>query len=484
MKIVTYMWMMRLVFIFLSIQASSAYSKETNRLAVEAGSSVVILAPTVKRIAVGNGNIVQANAMNGKEVLVFGKSKGSTTIDLWFSNGKRVSYQIVVTPEGMKRIHEELTQLLKTIPNAQALIAGDKVVIQGEDLSDADRSKISNISKLYPDVIDFSSQQGWDRMVLLDVQVIEIPTTRMQDLGVRWDPSSTGGMQTGIAWEASSSNILQRAGEAALDVAYPTKHVAGMFGLNALLNARIAALSKSGEAVVLAQPQLLTRSGSTASFLAGGEVPYATVDKEGRSITTFRQYGVSLNITPRADRLGAIRSKLEIEVSSVDATISVPGGPALKVRRASTEFNVRSGQTLVVGGFLSREKTIDREGVPGVSNLPVLGRLFSAEREQARQTELAIFVTPVVVDADDPQMVMRATKGNAILSDTFKEPARLINSYTKDQPAVSPNHYSGKHSQWEDLPLETTAQQTETDPSQPNTSHPNTGRSNTSQWEQ
>ena len=85
MKIVTYMWMMRLVFIFLSIQASSAYSKETNRLAVEAGSSVVILAPTVKRIAVGNGNIVQANAMNGKEVLVFGKSKGSTTIDLWFS---------------------------------------------------------------------------------------------------------------------------------------------------------------------------------------------------------------------------------------------------------------------------------------------------------------------------------------------------------------------------------------------------------------
>ena len=454
---------LRLICIFIAIPNSYVHANESKRLDIEAGSSVVIPAPSIKRIAVGNGNIVQANAMNGKEVLVFGKSKGTTTMDLWFANGKRVSYQIIVRPDGIKRIHEELTQLLKTIPNAQALIAGDKVVIQGEDLSDSDRLKISNISKIYPDVIDFSSQQGWDRMVLLDVQVIEIPTTRMQDLGVRWDPSTDGGMQTGIAWEASTPNILQRAGQAALDVAYPANHIAGMFGLNALLNARIAALSKSGEAVVLAQPQLLTRSGSTASFLAGGEVPYAAVDKEGRSITTFRKYGVSLNITPRADRLGAIRSKLEIEVSSVDATISVPGGPALKVRRASTEFNVRSGQTLVVGGFLSRERTIDREGIPGISDVPVLGRLFSAEREQSRQTELAIFVTPIVVDADDPQMVLRASKGNAILSDTFKQSPRLIDRYRPDQTVDSRNHFSGVHSQWEDMPLEDTAQQTESD---------------------
>jgi pilus assembly protein CpaC len=247
-----------------------------------------------------------------------------------------------------------------------------------------------------------------------------------------------------------------------------------MFGLNALLNARIAALSKSGEAVVLAQPQLLTRSGSTASFLAGGEVPYATVDKEGRSIVTFRQYGVSLNMTPHADRLGAIRSKIEIEVSSVDATILVPGGPALKVRRASTEFNVRSGQTLVVGGFLSRERTIDREGIPGVSDVPLLGRLFSADREQARQTELAIFVTPVIVDADDPQMLMRASKGNAILSETFKEPVHLINRYTSHPSVASQRQDSSGYAQWQDDPHEANTQQQQTDLIPPNTS----------QWEQ
>lgn len=430
------------VYCLLFVISRHAMAIEPVHITIEAGSSTVLQATAIKRLAVGNGNIVQASAMNGKEVLVFAKSKGETTLEIWQANGKRQSYRITVNPEGIKRIHQELTQLLKSIPNAKAVIAGDKVVIQGEELADADRMKIANLANLYPEVIDFTSQLGWDRMVMLDVQVIELPSTRMQELGVRWDPTSTGGMQTGVAWEASSGSVTQRAGQSALDVAYPAKQIAGMFGLNAILSARIAALSKSGEAVVLAQPQLLARNGSTASFLAGGEVPYAAVDKDGRSTTTFRKYGVSLNITPHADRSGTVRSKLEIEVSSVDATIAVPGGPALKVRRATTEFNVRSGQTIVVGGFLSREQSIDLDGVPGLSSVPVLGRLFGVERDQVRKTELAIFVTPIVVDADDPHLVSRVHRGQAILADTFKDAPRLMDGFPANQHTV--------FDQWED----------------------------------
>lgn len=427
------------------------YANEVNRINIDAGSSFVIPAPSIKRIAIGNGNIVQASAVNGKEVLVFGKSKGSTTLEIWMSNGKRKSYLIIVNPEGIKRIHEELNILLKSIPNATAIVAGDKVVIQGEDLSDADRIKISSLSSLYPEVIDFTSQQGWDRMVMLDVQVIELPSTRMQELGIRWDSSSTGGMQTGVAWESSSSSIHNRPGNSALDLNYPAKNLAGMFGVNALLSSRIAALTKSGEAVILAQPQLLARNGSTASFLAGGEVPYAAVDKDGRSTTVFRKYGVSLNITPHADRSGSIRSKLDIEVSSVDSTIAVPGGPALKVRRASTEFNVRSGQTLVVGGFLSRDRSVDREGLPGLSEISLFGKLFGVERDQIRQTELAIFVTPVVVDADDPGLSSQIHRGKSILKDAFNESPRLINELNSKRDGAPNVPSASLGNQWEHI---------------------------------
>lgn len=437
------------VSVFLCNLIPFAYANEVNRISIDAGSSFVIPAPSIKRIAIGNGNIVQASAVNGKEVLVFGKNKGSTTLEIWLSNGKRMSYLIIVNPEGIKRIHEELNLLLKSIPNAKAIVAGDKVVIQGEDLSDADRIKIASLSSLYPEVIDFTSQQGWDRMVMLDVQVIELPSTRMQELGIRWDSSSTGGMQTGVAWESSSSSLINRPGSSALDLNYPAKNIAGMFGVNALLSARIAALTKSGEAVILAQPQLLARNGSTASFLAGGEVPYAAVDKDGRSTTVFRKYGVSLNITPHADRSGSIRSKLDIEVSSVDSTIAVPGGPALKVRRASTEFNVRSGQTLVVGGFLSRDRSIDRDGLPGLSEISLFGKLFGVERDQMRQTELAIFVTPIVVDADDPGMSSQIHRGKSILKDTFNENTRLINDEISKQMRSSTHPSASLNTQWE-----------------------------------
>jgi pilus assembly protein CpaC len=400
-------------------------ANEPKRIDIEVGASKVLKLDGVTRIAVGNSQLVQATAVNAREVLFFAKTRGVTTVDIWLSDQTRKSYRIFVLPEGLSRIQEELTRLLKNIPQARSRVVGDKLVIEGEDLTDADQARIANITKRYPEVIDFTSQLGWDKMILLDVQVLELPTARMHELGVRWDPTTQGGLQAGLARDQGSTTLLQRPGEPGLAVPFPLTQFAGYVGVNALLSARLSALSKSGEAVVLAQPQLLARSGSTASFLAGGEVPYATVDKDGKASTTFKKYGISLNITPYADRNLAIRSKIEIEVSSVDTTITVPGGPALKIRKASTEFNVRSGQTLVLGGFISRERARDRDGVPGAANVPLFGRLFSVEREQERHTELAIFVTPVIVDPQHPALAARIENANGLIQGSFPDRPKL-----------------------------------------------------------
>ena len=103
----------------------------------------------------------------------------------------------------------------------------------------------------------------------------------------------------------------------------------------------------------------LARSGATAEFLAGGEVPYSTTDANGNTNTAFKPYGVSLRITPQVERNGAVRSRIEVEVSSVDTSLSVPNGPSLKTRRAATEFNVQSGQTLVLANsYLGRQVSL------------------------------------------------------------------------------------------------------------------------------
>src|SRR3546814_13450918 len=100
-----------------------------------------------------------------------------------------------------------------------------------------------------------------------------------------------------------------------MPLAFPATAAAGYFGVSAMLSAQINAMAQTGTAVVLAEPQLLARSGATAEFLAGGEVPYSTVDANGNVSTAFKPYGVSLRITPQIERNGAVRSRIEVEVS-------------------------------------------------------------------------------------------------------------------------------------------------------------------------
>ena len=440
--------------VVIGVCSTVAHADEATRIDLETGASKVLKLKGVTRIAVGNSQIVQVTTVNPREVLIFGKTRGATTVDIWVSDKNRRTYRIFVAPEGLGRIQDEISRLLKNIPQAHSRIVGDKLVIEGEDLNDADQLRIATLAKRYPEVLDFTSQLGWDKMILLDVQVLELPSSRMHELGVRWDPTSQGGVQTGLAWDGGSTALMQRPGEAGLAVPFPLPQAAGYLGLNALLSARLAALSKSGEAVVLAQPQLLARSGSTASFLAGGEVPYASVDKDGKSTTTFKKYGVSLNITPHADRNSAIRSRIEIEVSSVDTTITVPGGPALKIRKASTEFNVRSGQTLVLGGFISRERSRDQDGLPGLSSVPLLGGLFGVKREQERHTELAIFVTPMIVDPQDPSLTARVANAQGVLQESFPAPPKLntpVDAFRAVERGAPLNTFGGLD-QWEPVP--------------------------------
>jgi pilus assembly protein CpaC len=390
-------------------------------LKLEVGSSTVLKLAKVERLAIGNGEVVQATVINQNEIVVFGKKSGSTTLDIWRTTGKRASYQIRVAPEGFSRVQEDIKSLLKTIPMARSSVVGDKLIIEGENLSDSDQAKISRLAQRYPELLDFTSQVGWDKMVLLDVQVIEIPSARLQEMGVRWDSS----------------------------LPLPLSGAGGLPGMRGVLSARLSALAQTGEATILAQPQLLARSGATASFEAGGEVPYTTTNKDGRTSTSFKKYGVSLNITPQVDRNFAVRSKIEIEVSSVDQTLASSSGPALKVRRASTEFNVRSGQTLVLGGFLSRERTRDREGVPGLSDIPVAGGLFGVNRDHYRETELAIFVTPVVVNAEHPGMTQRVYNAAMIVEQEFGSLPRLNTPVMATQEQPSWHQKQSSFSQWD-----------------------------------
>ncbi|MGB3431949.1 type II and III secretion system protein family protein [Achromobacter sp.] len=424
---------------------STAAWPEDQAIELQVGETRILSHPGVKRVAIGNGQVIGAIEAEGREVVVFARAEGVSSLHVW-ANGARVkAYELRVVPAGAPRLRAEVEALLARIPGARSTEVGGRILIEGDDLSDDDRLRITALADRYPAVLDFTGQVGWDRMVQLDVQVVEIPTSKLRDLGVRWDGMSQGGINAGLAWDAGSRGRMSRPGEEIIETLGPVSSAAGYFGVNALLSSRIAMLAQSGEAVMLAQPQLLARSGASATFLAGGEVPYSSTDTRGNSTTLFKPYGVMLRITPRVDRNGVIRSLIEVEASSVDNALSVPGGPALRTRRASTEFNVRSGDTLVIGGFLSRERDEASDGLPWLKDVPVLGALFSSRRYQLRETELAIFVTPKLISQAEPAMADRVRRGRGVLEAAFPAPPRLGTAV----PAPAGwDAYAGAGSQW------------------------------------
>ena len=401
------------------------------------GESRLLPAPGVVRIAVGNGQIMTATALDKKEVIIFANAVGTSSLFIWNQDGVYQRVKVTIMPSDTSRIAREVAAFLATIPDAKASIVGDKVIVEGDSLSDADLAKVEQLGLRYPQIVNFTNRLGWEQMVMMDVKVVEFPVTELRDIGIKW--STTGGAAIGAIW-----GPIRRGDDGPYQINIPSgqdtpapivgQNASGPApvppGLNILgavnlgLNAQLNLLAQEGKTVILAEPQLSTRNGAKASFLAGGEFPYIVSTINGPSVF-FKPYGVKLDILPRVGRNGVIRATVEYEVSSIDDSIKTAAGPALRTRKTSTEFNVKSGETIVLAGLLQREDSTNIDKLPFIGDVPILGALFRSKRYQNKETELVVFVTPSVVDSHSPGLVDRVNRTNARLQRNFGKPPYL-----------------------------------------------------------
>ena len=424
----------RLLTILITVHAVGVAKQHApERIELEAGSAHVLRHESIKQVAVGNSQLVQANAVSSHEVVLFAKQPGKTTVDIWTKQKLHRTYQVVITQSGFEQRLSQVKAVVSSLRGVTARQSGQHILIEGTDVSTDDKRRLKALFHRFPDLVDLTSPVAWDQMVLLDVKVLELPSHLLNDLGVRWQSSSNGGFYGAAIGSAGTAGMM-------FDDAGPVQTLGrgASFGVNEVLKARLKTMLKQGEAVLLAQPQLMARSGSAASFLAGGEVPYAFVDRDGKRTTLFKKHGVLLNVTPHVGRKGSIRAKVDVEVSDIDPTIVTEAGPAMRVRKTSTEFNVKSGQTLVLSGFVSRQKVRSREGWVG-----------SVEKRD-RQVELAIFVTPTIVSADHPDLMARVAHAQRIEAVNLGS-ERQLNLNVNSMPDATNHRWDPSHptlSQW------------------------------------
>jgi pilus assembly protein CpaC len=178
-------------------------------------------------------------------------------------------------------------------------------------------------------------------------------------------------------------------------------------GGGARLDAIIRALKNTGEFKSLAQPNLVTREGETASFLAGGEFPFPTIQGGNNNAVTitWKEFGIKLDFTPNITNTGNIRLHVAPEVSSLDfangLTYEGFNIPSILARRVETDVELRPGQTLAIGGLMDNRILKDVDKIPLLGDIPILGFFFKSEQARQDRTELLVLVTPYILDQDN-----------------------------------------------------------------------------------
>ncbi len=306
----------------------------------------------VTRVAIGNGGIIRAEILKTGELLVIAQAAGSTSLRLWNKDESQSDYNIRVSEEDQQtRVHME-------------------------------------------------------RMVRMRVRMVEFRKTALGNLGIDWGASANG-PTFAAAGDAIGNNLFRPAAEGFSGLPNRVEPFSTYFGIASQVTSKINFLARNGDAVILAEPVLSAMNGGSASFLAGGEVPFPAIGENGQAVVDFKEYGIKLNVAPQIDSGGNVRTFIETEISQLDAASAVNGTPGLLTRRAQTEFNVQSGQTIVISGLLSSESGSDVNYIPGLGRLPIIGRFFSSKSRTNTVTELVIFVTPEVIEPGDTGNVQR-----------------------------------------------------------------------------
>lgn len=375
---------------------SSQEQAEPKALNLYVGQATVLNEPQLRRIAVGNGKIIQAMSLDEAQVLVIPEAAGQSTLHLWRRDGSEQSYVITVVPADANRLLTEVRAMLGSHDNLSARVVGDKVVVEGQGVSEEQAARLTEIANRYPQIVNLVSKVGLEPMIEMDVRMVELRRDVLQNLGVRWSPTAQG-PTFGVLGDAYRSSRFLPGGAAekvGLPVADRVSSLSGSFGLATTISSMLQLLVQNGDAVVLAEPKLASRSGGTARFIAGGELPIPYSSGLGATAIAFKEYGIKFDFSPVSASNGVIASKIAAEISAINFDVQVNGIPGLTKRRAESDVNLRAHETLVIAGLLSEETSKNVDKLPALGELPVLGQLFRSRLFRDRRTDLVVFITP------------------------------------------------------------------------------------------
>ena len=389
-----------------------------NEIELPVGKSVVLNTDApIKRVSLTTPDIADALVMAPQQVLIHGKAPGTISLFVWGTAGGITGYDIVVRRD-LSELEERMSQLFPGEPITVAS-SGTDVVISGTVSTKYVVDKAAAVTAGYVEseenVVNLLRQQEGvaSDQVMLRVRFAEVSRTAMQELGASFFTDIAGvgdwiGRLTTQQFAAPNFNGPNQQ-QFANGEGFIFSDFLNLLAFNksAQLGIVIRALKTRGLFQSLAEPNLITQNGREASFLAGGEYPYPVVqgsNLNGAVTILFKEFGVRLRFTPTIVGDNLIHIKVAPEVSALDFSnaITLEGFriPALLTRRTETEVELRDGQTFAIAGLIDSSLTETSRKIPGLGDIPILGRLFRSRAYQRNETELIVMITPHILRRD------------------------------------------------------------------------------------
>jgi pilus assembly protein CpaC len=378
-------------------------------LSVTAGKSIVMDSPVnIERVSVANGDLAEAVAVSPREVVINGKLPGETSLIIWQQGGNRILFDldVLASPIRLDFVRKELQEELKG-QDVSLNVEGENVFLRGtvRDLVEADRAvRIASTLGKPVNLLNVAVP-GAETQVLLKVRFANVDRAATSELGV--NILSTGALNTAgrITTGQFGPPAVDQASAAGTTFRLSDVLNVFLFRPDLDLGVTIRALQNKRLLEILAEPNVLAIDGKQASFLAGGEFPYPTLQGGGSGVgqvtIQFREFGVKINFLPRITPRNTIRLQVTPEVSSLDyANGLVFQGytiPGLNTRRIHTEIELEDRQSFVIGGLLDNRVTENLSKIPGLGDIPLLGKLFQSKSVLKNNTELLVLITPEVV---------------------------------------------------------------------------------------
>jgi len=319
-------------------------------------------------------------------------------------------FSIVAGP-GVKA---EVTAHMKGVPWDQAL----DTILEVNGLGKKESGKVITVLPLVELKKAEEEQQKKDvaqgtlKQISIEAKIVEVNTSFAQELGIKWGygyKDRWGDKDYGVMFGTSASGDVTTLPDgigltgsnvavnfpSALAVASPALGLV-MGTSKFILDAQLSALETTGDGKIISSPKVTTLDGVKATIKQGEEIAYQVVDDDGKASTSFKEAVLKLEVTPTVTPEGRISIDVKANNDYADWSRGLEE-PPIKTSSVESTVVVKDGDTIVIGGIYYTVESKSKEGVPWLSDIPVIGWLFKTKGIDNTKRELLIFITPKIM---------------------------------------------------------------------------------------